>query len=219
MISPLPFDSSLFGYPVGKFLWDEDWEEEAFLEAAKEFSLVYIFAEKPISPASENIQLVDVKLTYRKSKLAAEPSPEEISVHSSGVNEQLEKLALQSGAYSRFAMDQRLKQREFEKLYSIWIQKEAKEPNLILIAPEWRGMVSYCLKGTVGTIGLIAVAEASQYKGWGKKLMKAVEQRVFAAGGTSISVTTQQANQPACNLYKTLGYELVEKTYVYHWCA
>ena len=39
----------------------------------------------------------------------------------------------------------------------------------------------------------------------------------FSIGADGIEVSTQETNLPAYKLYESLGYQLDEKVYVYHW--
>lgn len=109
-------------------------------------------------------------------------------------------------------------QNEFKKLYTIWIKK-AWDSNTILEVPDLKGMVSYSTAGESASIGLIAVDKNNQGNGWGKKLMKAAESQAFSLGAKTLEVSTQELNSPASRLYESLGYELVEKTFVHHYCA
>ncbi|PZX49788.1 acetyltransferase (GNAT) family protein [Algoriphagus ratkowskyi] len=215
MITPLPFDTHLFNYPVGKISINTSWNEEDFLIAAKEFQLIYLFSESPVAFNNSSFQLVDIKMIYEKHINAPAEIPE-IKHFKSPLSKELQDLAFESGVYSRYKLDTRLNQEEFEKLYRIWIQK-AWESNSVLEAPDLQGMVTYSVADKAAKVGLIAVSKESQGKGWGKKLMKFAEAKAFALGAETIEVSTQEANIPACRLYESLGYKLAEKTFVYHW--
>lgn len=140
----------------------------------------------------------------------------EILPYQRPLSKELQELAFESGAHSRYKLDTRLVQEEFEKLYRIWIKK-AWESNSVLEAPDLQGMVTYSVEDKAAKVGLIAVSKESQGKGWGKKLMKAAEAKAFSLGATTIEVSTQESNIPACKLYESLGYKLAEKVYIYHW--
>ncbi|MEB2784752.1 GNAT family N-acetyltransferase [Algoriphagus persicinus] len=195
---------------------DGDWDENAFLEQSKEYQLVYIFSENPLTVTDGSIQLVDTKITYQKLVSESDEMPSGIVPYRAEMCENLLKLALDSGEYSRFKIDTRLGQSEFEKLYKLWIKK-ALDADSILEAQPLQGMATYSLEGNSASVGLIAVAQGSRGLGWGKKLMKAAEVKAFLFGAKTITVSTQEANSPACKLYESLGYKLFEKMYVYHW--
>ncbi|MBN7817532.1 GNAT family N-acetyltransferase [Algoriphagus pacificus] len=215
MISPLPFDSSLFNYPVGKTNQGSDWNEKEFLEEAKDYQLIYIFSQNPVQFESQDIVHVDTKLTFQK-ELKQIHEETEVQKWEGELVPELIDLAFLSGSFSRFKLDRRLKNKEFENLYNIWIEN-AWEGKQILSAPDLAGMVTVDTEKEMGKIGLIAVSEKQQGKGWGKKLVKAAESKALSQGAQFIQIPTQEQNIPACNLYTSLGYSLIEKVYVYHW--
>ncbi|MBN3582551.1 GNAT family N-acetyltransferase [Algoriphagus aestuarii] len=215
MISPLPFDSSLFNYPVGKTNLCSDWNEKEFLEEAEDYQLIYIFSQNPVQFEGQDIVHVDTKLTFQK-ELKQETEVTEVQKWEGELVPELVDLAFLSGSFSRFKLDNRLKNGEFENLYSIWIQKAWKGKQ-ILTAHEIAGMVTVDSEKEIGKIGLIAVSEKHQGKGWGKKLIRAAESKACSQEAKFMQIPTQEKNIPACNLYTSLSYSIIEKVYVYHW--
>lgn len=215
MITPLLFDTQLFNYPVGRISINKDWNEEDFVTAAKEFQLIYLFSKSRVACNNPSIQLVDIKMTFEKHINDPAEIPE-IKPFQRPLSKELQDLAFESGALSRYKLDTRLNQEEFEKLYRIWIKK-AWESNSVLEAPDLQGMVTYSVEHKAAKVGLIAVSKQSQGKGWGKKLMKAAEAKAYSLGADTIEVSTQQVNIPAGKLYESLGYKLTEKVFIYHW--
>lgn len=215
-ISPLSFDSSLFAYPVGKFEAGDLWNEASFLNQVKDFHLVYIFSKKPIEINSDRIYLSDTKFTFEKQLDAPREGDPEIKLYSGELNEQLLSLALESGVYSRFKTDPGFKNGEFEKLYKLWIQNALNQKE-VWVAKNLAGFVSCHLSGTESSIGLIAVDKNQRGKGWAKRLVKAAENFAFLHGAQTLKIGTQIKNNPAVNLYQSLGYELVDKVFVYHY--
>ncbi|SDC83431.1 Ribosomal protein S18 acetylase RimI [Algoriphagus faecimaris] len=222
MIEFLPFDTQLFDYPVGSIHWRPDFTEERFIESSKDFKLVYIFSDSPISFSNRGIRHVDTKVTFEKELKATSPqesirgplakgfdefSPEEL--------ETLRFLALESGLYSRFKQDPRLIHDEFERLYYLWIKQAILSGNLLL-GENLEGMITFSQKNEMGRIGLVAVHPNHRQQGWGKKLILASEHVLFDQGVKTLQIPTQEANLPAMRLYKNLGYRIVEKSYVYH---
>ncbi|WP_111672169.1 GNAT family N-acetyltransferase [Algoriphagus litoralis] len=223
MILPLPFDTNLFGYSVGKVLWTQEKNEKKILEEASGFQLVYIFSSHPLSFISKQVIHVDTKLTFSKRLENTTPLPEITSlrgkpefINNPQLASQLQFLALESGTYSRFKTDPRLRKNEFEQLYQLWIQKAIAGEN-ILIAPEMAGMITYDIQESNAQIGLIAVHPDHRRKSWGKKLLMAAEDEVLAQGAHTLLIPTQEANLPAVKLYTEMGYLLQERTYIYHY--
>lgn len=215
MIEHLPFDSSLFGYPVGKCLAGEFWDERNFFEDASDFELVYIFSKKPLKFCSDKIALADIKLTFEKLLVDSVLEDPSIQNYTGPLSDQLLDLAIESGIYSRFHTDPGFKKREFEKLYQIWIQS-AVDRQEVLLAEDCSGFVSCTVSENTAQIGLIAVDKNHRGKGWAKRLMHAAERKALLQGAETLIVSTQELNIPASTLYKSLGYELKERMYIYH---
>lgn len=222
MITVLPFDSDLFGYPVGKVLWNSESSEAEFCEAVRDFQLVYLFSEGPVFFESKQILHVDTKVTFLK-KLENQKAPAENytieKVDRTKIDSELSLglyfLALESGGFSRFKCDPRLQNEEFERLYRIWIEK-AMSLGTILMAPNLAGMVTLDIKEDQAQIGLIAVNPEHRRKSWGRKLVLAAETEAILQGAKSMLIPTQEANLPAMKLYQDLGYQLLDRSYIYH---
>ncbi|WP_057936021.1 GNAT family N-acetyltransferase [Algoriphagus resistens] len=211
----LPFDSSLFGYQVGKTTIGDSWNEKDFLKAAGDFRLVYLFSEKPVELHDHGFHWVDTKVIFEK-ELQNQIEVVSIQPFQGNLNNELEELAFLSGIHSRFKIDPRLQNGEFEKLYRLWITK-AYESNSILQSPDLAGMVTLTVEHGQANIGLIAVSGENQGKGWGRKLLQAAEYQAFRQGAVIMKIPTQSSNAPACKLYESLGYQLKNKIHVYHY--
>ena len=133
----------------------------------------------------------------------------------------LEDLAIQSGEYSRFVVDQNIPRDKFVSLYNIWINRSlskdiAEEVLVIREGKRVVGMVTLGNKNGRGDIGLIAVDRNCRGKQYGEKLVRAA-QRWFIENGYGFGqVVTQGMNIPACNLYKKCGYSVEKVEYFYH---
>lgn len=134
---------------------------------------------------------------------------------------EIEDLAIQSGEYSRFAVDRNIPRDKFVALYSLWInrslRKEIAEEVLVIREGERVvGLVTLGDKNGRGDIGLIAVDRNYRGKKYGEKLVRAA-QRWFVKNGYEFGqVVTQGMNLPACNLYKKCGYSVENVEYFYH---
>ena len=216
MITPLSFDSSLFGYEVGKCLADEAWSEPSFLEAAKSYRLVYLFSDELLDFRSPKIQPVDLRLTFFKNLKRRNAENAEIQPYSGPLSEILQALAFESGVYSRFHTDPRFINREFEKLYQLWIEKALTQQE-VLLAKDQAGFVSCSVDGYDAQIGLIAVQKNHRNKGWGKKLIQSAENFAIQKGSQTMTIGTQATNLAASSLYHRMGYQLIEKKFIYHY--
>lgn len=216
MITPLPFDSALFGYSVGKCTVAEDWDETFFLKQAMDYRLVYIFSKKSIQTLSSGFLPADIKLTFEKNLSLPNRKESEIRAYLGAMTEELMSLALESGIFSRFKTDPGFRNGEYEKLYRLWI-KSALERQEVLVAGDFAGFVTCQNSDNGSSIGLIAVDRSQRGFGWGKRLVKAAENVAIKNGALSLKIGTQEANVTAVALYQGLGYQLIERTYVYHW--
>jgi dTDP-4-amino-4,6-dideoxy-D-galactose acyltransferase len=137
------------------------------------------------------------------------------------VSEELENLAYLSGRYSRFRLDENFEPDDFYRLYKTWIirsiQKEIadnvfiiKENNAIV------GMVTLKYGEENGTIGLMAVSESAQGKGYGKKLIKSCMYDLHKRGISKIEVPTQANNIAACRFYEKCGFTNQSVSNIYH---
>jgi dTDP-4-amino-4,6-dideoxy-D-galactose acyltransferase len=133
----------------------------------------------------------------------------------------LERLAIQSGAYSRFAVDPQFPREKFLALYSIWIARSlnreiATEVLVIREGAAVVGMVTLGEKNGRGDIGLIAVDERCRGRKYGETLVRAAQQWFIAQGYALGQVVTQGENRPACALYVKCGYTIDKIEYYYH---
>lgn len=215
IIQSLPFDTTLFGYSVAKFVVDGFWDQRIFLEQASDFELVYIFSKKPLQLNHDSIRLADIKLTYEKALFESSPKDPSILPYDGPLSVQLFDLAVESGIYSRFHTDHNFENEEFEKLYRIWIKK-AVDKHEVLVSNDLSGFISCTVKEITAQIGLIAVDKNQRGKGLAKRLIHAAEREAFLEGAQILTVATQEMNIPASKLYESLGFGLIERMYIYH---
>lgn len=218
-IQELSWDTDFFGYPVGKIEVDQGIPWEEFFQKAKDFQLIYLSGKILLEEAPSQVQLVDTKCIFQKPLLQSSPTVPSIHSFDGEITPELRALALQSGAYSRFKLDIRLVDREFERLYSRWMEN-ALENDFVFVYQSKegiQGMVTLSLSGENAQIALIAVGEPVRGQGVGKALLQKAESFAFESGAKQMRIPTQKANVPAVNLYQKLGYRLAEEMYIYHY--
>lgn len=215
----LSWDSQLFGYPVakieiGKFAFDPS----RFLELSSNYRLVYLYSSKPIENLPENTILVDTKVTLVK-QLGEIQNGAEVELFEGKLSESLISLGFQSGGLSRFNIDKRLSQNEFEKLYIKWLERDLNSGKIIIQRKENKiiGMVTLSFGDNQGSIGLFAVDNFYRGKGIGYKLLQAAEKFSMNEGIKKISVQTQLQNKNALCLYEKMGFVHQDKNYIYHY--
>jgi len=134
---------------------------------------------------------------------------------------QLEKLAVQSGIFSRFARDNSFPHEKFTALYKTWIRKSvsgemANEVLVIRQNNHIAGMVTLSKKNEVGDIGLIAVDEEFRGSKFGQHLVYDAQRWFIQNDCHTAYVVTQGDNLPACRLYEKCGYQKIKIEFYYH---
>jgi dTDP-4-amino-4,6-dideoxy-D-galactose acyltransferase len=214
-ISIIPFDSQLFGYPVGKVEISDDWNEEEFLEESRLFRLTYIFSGKKQEINSKRILQMDNNITFEKELEDVDFDGIKYFKYTGNWDSRLLNLAFESGKYSRFKTDPRLCNGEFQNLYHAWIQRDFENKNLF-VSGEFQGFASFNLFEHYGKISLIAVEEKNRGRGIGKNLLESIESYAFQNQSSKLIISTQKSNSSAVKLYESLGYSLMNETFIYH---
>ena len=228
MVSRLQWDSDFFGLRIGRIdiVSNERWQM-LFQEASSlqmHYDLIYVFSEQELPTDSNKVRLIDTKTIYAKSIGSSVIIPATIERYQESVpNADLYRLALVSGVYSRFRLDDIMPAESYERMYRRWIERsvDGSMADLVLVHrtdTQIDGMITLKIEANVAHIGLVAVDEEAQGKGIGTMLIKAVE--AYLQTNTTVQhlkVATQWANKPACHLYEKNGFVVEEKTNIYHW--
>lgn len=169
--------------------------------------------------------LVDYKLTYYCNLETLDPA----QLHNNGIesydqqfpDQQLEKLAIEIGKYSRFGQDPHLTSSQMEAIYKAWLLNSTKRivANAVLVVKDKEkiiGMVTLTEKDKRGDISLIAVDPDYRGQQLGKRLVHAAQLAFMQAGYTISQVVTQQTNTAACHLYESCGYRPEKLEHFYH---
>ena len=228
-IKYLEWDSDFFGLSTAKAVIKKAEDFSDVIEDAqqKKIKLVYLFCENPL-PATAllqlDIQLVDEKLTYTHSLTNDMPNvdPHIRLIDQSAPILNLEELALRSGQYSRFKIDERLPNRFFEKLYKKWLHNSlsgelgTKVAVLQTTQDQYDGFITLGKIENSLNIGLLSVAENQTGKGVGTKLIQFVLNEASLQRLQQCTVVTQASNQPASRLYEKSGFNLSNREFIYH---
>jgi dTDP-4-amino-4,6-dideoxy-D-galactose acyltransferase len=230
--SILNWDSDLFGYTVAKIHLTKVnlVSLEGVISSLKsnKVRLAYLFLDHhdpSIMNAIErfNGRLVDKKTTYMLgvTNPKLESNPNIFSYLNSPITKQLSSLSLQSGEYSRFNIDNDFKQGEFEKLYSIWLDKSVKgeiakdifvyKENGCIV-----GFITIEIKDDKFWIGLLAVDKQYRGQSIGAKLINRCVEEAQKMRYNTIWVNTQGDNIVACRFYEKMGFKLINTQYIYH---
>lgn len=190
-IRTLQWDSDFFGLRIGRI--DLLSKNDALLlisrqnDLRQKFDLLYVFDINNVGFETVGAKKVDEKVLYRKT---CKPSKcvNEVSFFSGlAPTDDLYRLALISGAYSRFKLDERLPAGSYERLYTRWIENACPctgSNKQILVYKEKddliKGMATFDYSDGLGHIGLVAVLteyaasgyRAKTYLNFGKLLIR-----------------------------------------------
>lgn len=227
-VERLLWDSDFFGLRIGRaFVGSiEDSCALSFLKdrLKSDFDLVYVFGNQGFEFSCEGAKLVDQKMVYSLSKYSDSKHDENVIIWDCDkpVTDALLHLALVSGKYSRFKLDNQFPSGGYERLYSRWIEQSvnhsmATEVFCYMVDDTPKGLVTLDLKEGDGTIGLVAISEDYQHRGVGTAMMRHVISYVEKQHCKKLSVATQYDNAPACRLYEKVGFRLESMTNVWHW--
>ena len=227
-IRKLDWDSEFFGLQIGRV--DLQTLDDAVALALMhydlkhQYDLLYVFSKDGLSFDAIGAELVDEKILYSKP---CEPREQydEISFYKQDTpSEDLYRLTLVSGGYSRFKLDERLPQGSYERLYTRWIEnacpKEGTNKQVLTYLGAQsiaKGMITIDHQGELGHIGLVAVDPDCQHQGIGSKIMSTLDGYLYGLGVKTLDVPTQKANKDACRWYEKHGFRVKSVTPIYHW--
>lgn len=222
LIKRLDWDSNFLGFEVGKLQLETNEPIGTAVLRNNDFKLIYVFSDTPLTwetMSGMDVRLVDVKVNYQKEELAHIGKDNMIS-SSMTWSKKMQELAYQSGEYSRFKIDDNFAPAVFLEMYEIWLKSSLSHgiasEVLVFNQEDPEGFLTVNIQEEEATVGLIAVDSRSRGKGVGKRLMQQLEALVLENHVSRIKVATQEANVIANQFYKSLGYFVAEKHYIYH---
>lgn len=227
-IRALQWDSDFFELRIGRA--DISTKEDAlslanrYEELKKQYDLLYIFDPDNVGFAANGARLVDEKILYSKPCEPRQQYSDVSFFKQASPSEDMYRLALVSGGYSRFRLDKHFPKGSYQRLYEKWIESACPQQGTnkqILIMPDTndivRGMITINHDGELGHIGLVAVDPDCQHQGIGGKIMSTLDGYLFDLGVKTLEVPTQKANTDACRWYEKNGFAIESITPVFHW--
>ena len=234
VVEPLPWDSGFLGFAVGR-LAARNLSVSALAAVVEEsraagLRLIYLIvdpadAETAAAARQAKACLADQKMTFARQsgELPGDLIPDESRIKLvTAITPQLERLAWQSGAFSRFRRDKRFAPHVFPDLYSHWLRASLSGElarAVLACVPQTgaeKGLLTLSEQAGQASIGLLAVDAAARGQGIGQQLVAAARQQAQRWGCTQLQVVTQRANAPACQFYFCCGFELVHEEHIYH---
>jgi len=135
---------------------------------------------------------------------------------------ELRALAIQSGEYSRYAVDPNIPRAKFEELYTIWMDKsltkEMAEEVFVIrnMGEQAVGMTTAGKKANRGDIGLVAVDSNFRGRQYGELLVRHALHWFDIHEYRYVQVVTQGTNMAACRLYSKCGFAVEKEELFYH---
>lgn len=226
----LKWDTDFFGYPVAKIHGNQlspNELQQVLTDLREKANLVYYASAFPLEEADDllsefNGLLADQKVTFYKIITnAASPDPNIVEYENGMDIEELVKLGIASGEYSRYKIDPNIGELKFQALFKKWVLNSinhilARKVLVYIVGNEMLGTITLNIKDSIAEIGIFAVKEACRGLGIGTSLMRAADSFAIANGLQEIRVVTQGLNKPASALYTREGYEINKVEYFYH---
>ena len=235
-IKILDWDSQFFGFKVASFS-PENLSENEFKQSIKKMklngiTLVYGFVNVDDQRIEQIFKqcggyLVSTNITFQrliddsKQKFKVTQNIKITEYKDRTPTSSMYELSIQSGIYSRFKIDPKIKLNKFYELYKRWILNSVnkKIADVVYVARQHDdivGMITLNKNGEMGEIGLIAVSPHVRGMGVGKALIQTSLLRFRREGCKFIQVVTQKNNVSAVRLYKHSGFHIKDMTAIYH---
>lgn len=233
MIKKLDWDSHFFGLKIGQYEESTLSEKRAsgFYQEFKKagFDCVYFFLD-PNDPESlataerHRLFLVDVRMHYELAKQDGadlrSPGFHLLDPHDSGKRRQVLLMSEDLARASRFYFDRRFRPKA-AKMYKIWAEKMMADKDSAVIMNlkkkgEVIGFAACTVKGELGELVLVYVAEQARGRGIGEEVVKAGVEWSLNRGAKRVTVKTQLRNVAANRLYQKAGFVITESRLIYH---
>ncbi len=227
----LDWDSRFFGYSVARVVFDHcgvSLAEEVFREISESrFRLVYLFAPSDDDELNRVItgkggRLFDNKVLFVKQPEACSQFKNQICEYKlEKPDEKLIELSLEAGLFSRFRLDNKFINGEFEKLYTRWITDSVSGliAFKVIVAVSDDGLIGVTTigeKNGYADIGLVAVDRNHTGKGIGYDMIKYADDVANKMNYDRLTVVTQMKNTAAYRLYRKCNFVPESITNVYH---
>ena len=222
-VQKLDWDSDFFGYKVGKAVVNN--ANDNFLEKVRkevhDFDLCYVystyqsFSDLDIFKDEKVIFEISLKsFVFTKQASSVIPYSKEDFTH-------LILLTFQSGEFSRFRLDPRFNNYEFERLYFEWLLKSVRKviaDEVLVYKNEMQivGFVTMVKKQDFLEIGLIAIDPKYRGIGIGSLLLAGVFDYALSHQINRVTVSTQRRNVKAIDFYKKNSFREVESIFICH---
>lgn len=234
MLEVKDWDSQFFGFKVAEYTqthFNDVTLKSAIVSAKsqKVCLLVYsapahtqFFCEE-VAVLADRRHIFEFDLeTSDLNTLASGPDTIEI-YDSSKSNDRLEALAVIAGGHSRFFTDPNFPEPAAIALYKMWMRASLTKDmaDVVFITRDKNGEIAGVGAGRINPDGtgvptLMAVDKYMAGQGLGRSFVLSCMNWLKQKGVKTARITTQSKNRLACNCYKRMGWQLVDRQDVFH---
>ncbi len=164
---------------------------------------------------------VDIRVEFNWKAIAISQPPNFIREFQENDLAELQQLASQKFAGTRFSFDRHFDSDRVAELYKAWVTGSCQnDSHKVFVAMNGNDIAGFITcqfdSARVGRIGLIALKSEAQGKGYGKQLVQAAQHFFFSAGAREVQVVTQGRNISAQRLYQSCGFRTCQLGLWYH---
>jgi dTDP-4-amino-4,6-dideoxy-D-galactose acyltransferase len=233
----LDWDSAFFGYRIARYRGTRclavDMPSILAECAAQAIDCLYVLVDGTDTESISNLLrhragFADIRVTFGTAGdgAAARPAAAEVGLvrpASAADIPALVRIASSSHVDTRFYADRHFDRARCSRLYEIWIEKScAGYADAVFVVDAEPGQPAgyvTCHRGdrsNTGRIGLFAVTEERQGRGFGNALLGAAFGWFAAAAITDVTVATQLRNVRALRFYSRSGLAIRSVEYWFH---
>jgi len=231
----LDWDSRFFDRRIGRVrtrrLTHADWPLIADWIARERIDCLYFLADADDPPTirlAESVRfgLVDMRVSFARrldpTVGAAVDARHGVRVRADTSSDLVElcTIARASLRHSRFYFDDHFTNTQCEALYETWLRQSCEGRSACVLTGEVDGRVAGFITcdqiDRSGSIGLIAVNEASRGRGLGARLVSAALSWFGQQGHEHVGVVAQGRNPAALRLYEASGFRVENIQLWYH---
>ncbi len=179
----------------------------------------------PWQAEKDGYHLMDLRVTFAidlERVNLEEDSPMKIELASATDLPEVKRMAGEFHGLSRFFADPHFDRELCKKMYEVWIERDASQPDRFLwVSRQDDGLVGYTSASInhgaqTAEIGLVGVNPDFRGQGSGRKIQLAVLRELKQLGVRQVEVVTQGRNIAAQNLYAKSGYGIKSIDLWYH---
>lgn len=223
-INHLEWDSNFFNKKIGEVTIISDDN----IDIATDYDLIITkqLCDKHLKLEGYTLSFQETKLVFSKIISSSFEFTDDVSIKDTDSEPRTQNffkiLAYESGKKSRFLLDKRFGEKKFKKLYDKWITNSLNKKfalKTFYIEKEGDAIAFITLQknNTIARIGLLSTHPNFQGQGFGKLLLKHVENFCVRNNIKELEIPTQKENTQACAFYHNQGYYVKDELILKHY--